>query len=96
MSELSMVLLYMDLSVRFPESSYPYVLEVDAEHVNELAMVPTEFRALVSLVKEQTMSGDYLIDDTARFVSFRKKSDAMRIKLMWKPIQWTPVGPPGW
>lgn len=85
MRDLGIILNYFDYS-KDPNLSYPYSIDVDCDITANLRLVITEFIALCTLVRENFKSADYLIDTDIRIIDFRHKSDAMRLKLMWRPI----------
>ena len=76
-----------------PLNAYPHFLEAEPTNSQSRSMARPEYNALLALVKEHCYPADYLSDTTCCTVSFRYKADAMRIKLMWKPIVWHKLVP---
>lgn len=78
-----------------PKVSYPHILKIETKNQAQIAMVRTEFNALCQLVRTNCYPADYLIDQPWFTVDFRNKADAMRIKLLWKPIEWINISSTG-
>jgi hypothetical protein len=79
-----------------PNSSYPHILCLYTSIDQAVAMIRIEFNELCNLVNSNCYSADYVVDWALAAIMFRTKADAMRIKLMWKPIEWISQGPPAW
>lgn len=94
--QLDFELRYFDCSQHVKH--WPYVLRLDCFNPQHRAMIKTEFAHLKVKIRELGIpmdNWDYS-GDPSFFVSFKNKSDAMLVKLMWKPKEWTSVSGFGW
>ena len=88
---------YIEIDANSVVEGYPHILRLVCVDPRYSATTVAEFKHLKSIVDSQFESSDYqFVARPSYFVAFRTKAEAMTIKLVWKPIEYTTVSGPGW
>lgn len=88
----SFELRYIEVDGDIVSDEYPHILRLVCLDSRQAAMTTEEYRKIRRLCDELIEDRDYFgISRPQFFVAFRTKAQAMQIKLMWSPIEYTRI-----